>query len=71
MADADADEGIECPGPHRQCQACTGSRIEVRETLYVSSDGRGQGVAAPHRCWHCKGRGYYCTATPRCHPAHE
>ncbi|WP_326597964.1 hypothetical protein [Streptomyces sp. NBC_01803] len=61
----------ECAGPHRQCQACTGQRVEFRETFYVPGSGRAQGVAAPHDCWHCKGRGYACQAFPRCTPPHE
>ncbi|MDT0341688.1 hypothetical protein [Streptomyces litchfieldiae] len=65
------DPDNDCPGPHRQCQACTGQRVEFRETLYVPASGRGVGVAAPHNCWHCKGRGYYCAALHRCTPPHE
>ncbi|GAB2909613.1 hypothetical protein [Streptomyces mayteni] len=61
----------ECSGHHRQCQACSGSQIEVRETLYLSGDGHAQGVAAPHYCWHCKGRGYSCAAEAPCTPPHE
>ncbi len=62
----------DCPGPHQQCQACTGRRTEVRETLYVPVAGPAMGVPAPHRCWHCKGRGYLCRAPEdRCTPPHE
>ncbi len=68
MAEPEDDD---CPGPHQQCQACTGQRAEFRETLYVPASGPVHGVAAPHRCWHCKGRGYYCTAEVRCTPPHE
>jgi hypothetical protein len=59
-----------CAGPHRPCQACTGEQVEIRETLYVPVTGRPHGVAAPHRCWHCKGHGHSCAASPRCTPAH-
>ncbi len=58
--------GDDCGGPHRQCQACNGQSVEIRETLYIAESGQAQGVAAPHGCWHCCGRGYYCAAAPRC-----
>jgi hypothetical protein len=61
----------DCPGPHRQCHACAGQRVEFRETLYVPSAGRAHGVAAAHNCWHCKGRGHYCKSPTRCAPPHD
>ena len=67
---ADGERGG-CPGPHRQCHACGGQRLEFRETLYVPASGRAQGVAAAHTCWHCKGLGYHCKARRRCTPPHQ
>ncbi|WP_129841813.1 hypothetical protein [Streptomyces sp. RFCAC02] len=61
----------DCPGPHRQCQACAGQCVEFRETLYVPASGRGQGLAAPHRCRHCRGGGHTCRAPVPCTPRHE
>lgn len=61
----------DCPGPHGRCHACAGHRVEYRETLYLPVAGRVRAVAAPHRCWHCKGRGWGCRATERCTPRHE
>ncbi|MDT0309537.1 hypothetical protein RM780_21625 [Streptomyces sp. DSM 44917] len=66
MAMEPAENG--CPGPHRQCQACTGQRMEFRETLYVPDSGSPQGVVAPHVCWYCQGRGFYCHGPRRCTP---
>ncbi|UED85929.1 hypothetical protein [Streptomyces profundus] len=40
--------------------------MEIRETLYIAESGQAQGVAAPHGCWHCCGRGFYCAAAARC-----
>ncbi|RBM07229.1 hypothetical protein DEH69_24505 [Streptomyces sp. PT12] len=66
----DAGEA-ECPGPHRQCQACGGQTIEFRETLYVPRAGRPMGLAAPHACWHCRGSGHVCEAERRCSPPRD
>ncbi|KAB8160186.1 hypothetical protein FH609_014320 [Streptomyces sp. 3MP-14] len=65
--DGEFDGGDDdCDGPHRQCQACSGQRVEIRETLYLAASGQAQGVAAPHVCWHCAGHGFYCVAAFRC-----
>jgi hypothetical protein len=66
-----ADPADECPGPHRQCRACAGQRVEFRETLYVPASGHAHGVAGAHHCWHCKGRGHYCRSYIRCTPPHD
>ncbi|WP_147472737.1 hypothetical protein [Streptomyces triticirhizae] len=59
-----------CPGPHPQCRGCGGQRVDVRETFYLGNNGEAEGVVAPHRCWHCKGRGYTCQSTTACAPPH-
>ncbi|MGP4114357.1 hypothetical protein ACTWP5_26035 [Streptomyces sp. 4N509B] len=68
---ADNAPATDCPGPHPQCHACGGQRVEYRETLYLPASGRAHGVAAAHACWHCKGQGSLCRALIRCVPPHE
>ena len=58
-----------CAGPHAECSACNGHQTVHSSALYVSGS-RGQTAAALRGCWHCRSRGYYCRAEPRCHPDH-